>query len=92
MDLSLAQPMTNSAVLSMDRFVDLCVASAACTNSVNYIFRKNSCKMYANYYKIKKTALLFYAKSISLSVIVTYLLLLLHPSPTFQLASQYLLI
>ena len=48
--------------------------------------------MYANYYKIKKTALLFYAKSISLSVIVTYLLLLLHPSPTFQLASQYLLI
>ena len=60
------------AALSMYRFVDFYVASLACTNSVNYIFRENSRKMNAEFYKIKKTALLFYAKSMSLRVIFTY--------------------
>ena len=57
------------AALSMDRFVDHCVASLACTNSVNYVFRENSRKTNAEFYKIKNTALLFFAKSISLRVI-----------------------
>jgi len=40
----------------MDRFVDFCDASVACTNNVNYVFRENSRKMNAEFYKIKKTS------------------------------------
>ena len=72
----------------MDRFVDLCVATLACTNNVNHIFRENSRKMNAEFYKIKKTALLLYAKSISLRVIFTYYYT--PRKPHFQLESRYL--
>ena len=72
MDLSLVQATVDCAAQSTDTFVDLCVASLACTNSVNYVFCENLCNMNAKFYKIKKTALLFYAKSISLHVIFTY--------------------
>jgi len=67
---------------------DLCVASLACTNSVNYIFHENSRKMNAKFYKIKKTALLF-MQNLSLYVL-SLLTIIPHPSSTFQLGSWYL--
>ena len=39
----------------MDRFVDLCVASLACTNSVNYIFPENSRKI-LHYYSMQNVS------------------------------------
>jgi len=61
-------------------FVTLCVALRY--YSINYIFRENSRKINkcrislffvnAEFYEIKKTILMFYAKSISISVIFTY--------------------
>jgi len=57
----------------MDRFADLCVASLACTNSVNYIFRENSRKINHKFYKVKDGITIL--RKIYLSKCYLYLLL-----------------
>ena len=79
---SIALSPIDRAALSMYRFVDLCVATVACTNSVNYICRENSRKMNA---KLKRRH--YYSMQNPSVYVLSLLTIIPHPTPIFQLGS-----